>query len=83
MAICNARYQLIIVDIGDSERQSDGTVYANSNLGFAIKNKQLKLPGEKKLRNCQRILPHVFLGDNAFGFKPHMMKPYTSQNLHN
>ena len=48
MAICNARYQFTVVDIGDSGRQSDGSVYANSNLGYAIENKQLKLPGEKK-----------------------------------
>ena len=81
MAICNARYQFTVVDIGDSGRQNDGSVCANSNLGHAIENKQLKLPGEKKLRNSQRILPHVFVGDDAFGLKPHMMKPYSSQNL--
>ena len=81
MAICNARYQLTIVDIGESERQSDGSVYANGNLGYAIENKQLKLPGEKKLRNSQRILPHVFAGDDAFELKPHLMKPCPSRNL--
>ena len=47
MAICNARYQFTIVDIGDSRRQSDGGVYANSNLGYTTENKQLKFPGEK------------------------------------
>ena len=36
---------------------------------------------KKKSRNSQRILPHVFAGDDAFGLKPHMMKPYPSQNL--
>ena len=49
MVICNARYQFTVVDIGDSGRQSYGSVYANSNLGYAIENKELKLPGEKKL----------------------------------
>ena len=39
MAIYNARYQFTIVDIGDSGRQRDGSVYANSNLGYAIENK--------------------------------------------
>ena len=67
MAIYNARYQFTVVDMVDSGRESDSSVYANSNLGYAIKNKQLKLPGEKKLRNSQRILPHVFVGDDAFG----------------
>ena len=81
MAISIARYQFTIVDIGVSGRQSDGSVYANSNLGYAIENKQLKFPGEKKLRNFQRILPHVFVGDDVFGLKPHLMEPYPSQNL--
>ena len=81
MAIRNARYQFTIVDIGDSGRQRDGSVYASSNLGYAIQNKQLKLPREKKLRNFQRILPHVLVGDDAFWLKPHLMKPYPSQNL--
>ena len=43
MAKCNARYQFTT---GNSGRQSAGSVYANSNLGYEIKNKQLKLPGE-------------------------------------
>ena len=54
MAICNARYQFTVVDIGDSGRQSDGSVYANSNLGYAIENKQLKLPGEKKIKKFSK-----------------------------
>ena len=54
MAICNARYQFTVVDIGDSERQNDGSVCANSNLGYAIENKQLKLPGEKKINKFSK-----------------------------
>ena len=54
MAICNARYQFTVVDIGDSERQNDGSVCANSNLGYAIENKQLKLPGEKKIKKFSK-----------------------------
>ena len=81
IAICNARYRFTIVDIGDSGRQNAGSVYANGNLGYATEKKQLKLPGEKKLRNSQRILPHVFGVDDALGLKLHLMKPYLSQNL--
>ena len=54
MAICNARYQFTVVDIGDSGRQNDGSVCANSNLGYAIENKQLKLPGEKKINKFSK-----------------------------
>ena len=44
MAVCNADYFFTLVDIGDSGRQSDGGVFANSNLGFSIKNDLLNVP---------------------------------------
>ena len=40
LAICNANYEFILVDIGDSGRQNDGSAYANSHLGFCIENKK-------------------------------------------
>ena len=54
MAICNTRYQFTVIDIGDSGRQSDGSVYVNSKLGYAIENKQLKLPVEKKINKFSK-----------------------------
>ena len=41
LAIFNAKYEFILVDTGDSERQSDELVYANSHLRFCIENKKL------------------------------------------
>ena len=81
MAVCSATYKFLLVDIGDSGRQSDGSVYANSNLGYAIENNQLQIPKAAKLPNSNRVLPYTFIGDDAFGLKPHMMKPYPLQNL--
>ena len=36
LAVCNAVYKFLLVDIGDAGRQSDGGVYNNSSLGYAI-----------------------------------------------
>lgn len=72
MAICNARFLFIIVNIGDSGTNSDGSVYGNISLGYVIVNKQLKLLG-KNIKSSQRILAHVFVGDDAFGLKPHVI----------
>ena len=60
MDICNPRYQFTNVDVDDSRRQSDGSVYVNSNLGYVTENKELKLPGEKKLKNSQNVY-HMYL----------------------
>ena len=81
MAICNAKYEFTMVDIGDSGRQSDGSVYCNSHLGYAIENGLLNFPPSEKLPKSDKCLPFVFVADNAFGLKPHMMKPYPSRNL--
>ena len=32
LAVCNAMYEFILVDIGDTGRQTDGSVYNNSHL---------------------------------------------------
>ena len=49
LALCNARYEFLLVDIGDSGRQSDGSVYNNSQLGHAIEHKLLNIPKPDKI----------------------------------
>ena len=81
LGVCDANYKFTLVDIGDSGRQSDGSVYANSNLGYAIENKLLNVPNDAKITDSSKVLPYVFVGDDAFGLKRHMMKPYSFLNL--
>ena len=38
MVKCNARYLFTILNIRDCDRQSEDSVYANSNLGYAAEN---------------------------------------------
>ncbi|CAB3989267.1 Hypothetical predicted protein [Paramuricea clavata] len=77
MGVCDAHYKFILVDVGDSGRQSDGSVYNNCYLGYAIENNLLNLPDSEKITsNCDIDLPYVLLGDDAFGLKTFMMKPY-------
>ena len=84
LAICNANYEFILVDIGNSGRQSDGSVYANSHSGFCIENKKLSIPACDEIVNGSGVkFPYVFVADDAFGLKPHMMKPYPGQKLAN
>ena len=81
LGVCDANYKFTLVDIGDSGRQSDGSVYANSNLGYAIENKLLKVPPDSKITGSTKILPYIFVGDDAFGLKRHMMQPFPFSNL--
>ena len=78
MAVCNARYEFIMVDIGDSGRQSDGSVHNNSHLGYAIEQNTIDFPQAEKICHDPATF---FVADDAFGLKKHMMKPYPNQNL--
>ena len=45
--------------------------------------KRARTPGGKEIKKfSQLILPQVFLGDDAFGRKSHMMKPYPWETDH-
>ena len=82
LAVCNAKYEFIMVDIGDSGRQSDGSVYHNSHLGYAIENNTLNIPKHAVVgRDPANVLPYVFVADDAFGLKIDLMKPYSNQNI--
>ena len=52
LGVCNTSYKFTLVEIGDSGRQSNGSVYANSNLGYAIEHKPLNnINGLTEIRN--------------------------------
>ena len=76
LAVCNAQYQFTLVDIGDTSRQADGSVYSNNYLGRAIENGLLNFPAAEPLHNHPgKKFPYVFLADDAFGLKTNLMNP--------
>ena len=81
LAVCDGQYKFLLVDIGDAGRQSDGSVYSNSDLGYAIDNGILNFPSPSKVGNSNEVFPYVFLADDAFGLKTYLMKPYPGSNL--
>ena len=66
MAVCDAHYRFILVDIGDAGHQSDGGVFANSDFGQAIENQTLHIPRSRPLPGTSAPdLPYVFKGKHA------------------
>ncbi len=78
LAVCNANYEFILVDVGDNGRQSDGGVYTNSTIGYAIDNNLLRIPPPDIIANAgtAKQYPYVFVADDAFSLKTYMIKPY-------
>lgn len=58
-------------------------IFSKCNLGKAIKNKLFDTPGPTVLPNSQTVMPHIFLGDEAFPILDNLLKPYPrDQSLH-
>ena len=79
LAVCDARYRFTLVDIGRSGRNSDSGIYATSQLGLDIDENLIGYPNYKTTipgYNRQIKLPFVFLADEGFALKKHMMRPF-------
>ena len=81
LAVVDANYKFIMVDVGCNGRISDGGVLKNSNFGRALENKTIPLPMPEPLPGLTMSMPYVFVGDDAFPLAENMMKPYALRNL--
>ena len=75
LAICDAEYRFIMVDVGDHGRHNDAGVLAQSTFGQALDSNSLSLPPLKPLPGtAQPAMPFVIVGDDeAFPLKQNMM----------
>lgn len=69
MAVVNANYAFMYVDVGTNRRMSDGGVWANSTLCARLQDGTMGLPTDEQLSDSHRTLPYVFVGDDAFPLK--------------
>ena len=78
MAIVDANYHFIFVDIGNYGSNADGTVFSKSEFGQMYLENELDVPGPKPLPNVPELgnLPHVIAADEVFPLKPNIMWPY-------
>lgn len=81
LAMFDANYNFIAVDIGAYGRNSDGGIWAHSNIGKAFESGNLSVPGPSSLPGTNTELPHVIVGDEAFPLKTYIMRPYPGQEL--
>ena len=76
LAVCNSNYEFLLYEIGDAGQQSDGSVYSNSDIGFAINENLLSFPAESTIREFIEKYPYVILKDDTFGLIAYLLKPY-------
>ena len=84
MAVVDAEYKFLYVDVGAIGSESDGGVFAKSQLGMMLDRHQMNLPPPEQLPNTPADSPPVeyfFVGDDAFALRQYLLKPYPSRAL--
>lgn len=76
MAIADARYRFISIDVGAYGSEGDAGVFSNSKMGNAILNDELELPRNARVGSIE--CPFFFISDDAFPLKDRIIKPYVS-----
>ena len=76
LALVDADYRFLYVDVGCNGKISDGGVFRNSSLSNALSINTLNIP-----LSDNESLPYVVAANGAFPLKTYMMKPYASKNL--
>lgn len=71
LAIVNALYQFIYVNVGVNGRVNDGGVYRDSDFAKLLNNSEnvLNIPDDTPLPGMDEFIPYVLLADNAFPYK--------------
>lgn len=63
LAVTDANYRSIMVDVGSYGKENDAGVFENCLLRLAIESGKIKLPDETHLPESPIKAPFVFLGD--------------------
>lgn len=81
LAVVDAKYRFMYVNVGAQGRISDAGVYNQSKLSKALERNLLNLPTPIALPNSNVIMPYMFLADDAFPLKCNLMKPYSRRGM--
>lgn len=78
MAIVNANYEFIMVDVGKNGRMSDSGVIQTTTFYQKLHQKELNLPTTDMTKEGFNF---VFVGDDAFALHEHLLKPFPQKGM--
>lgn len=81
LAIVDADYKFMYVDIGQTGSGSDAGVFNDSPFKAAIEAGTLNLPEADPLPHGDQPLDYFLVGDDAFALKTWLMKPLPLRNM--
>jgi len=81
MALVDANYKFIAIDVGSYGKNSDGEIFTNSSFGKALEKNKLNVPKDRNLPGTQSPAPSVIVGDEAFPLKSYLLRPYPGSTI--
>lgn len=81
MAIVNANYEFIMVDVGANGKVSDEGAFSNTKFHKLLVENKLNIPQPDELPNSEIKQPYVLVGGEAFPLMDNLMKPFSQKNL--
>ena len=80
MAVADADYKFIYVNVGAVGSAGDGGTWQICSLAQALEDRHAGLPEDACLPNDTEPIPYHFVADDAFAMKPWILKPYSHQS---
>ncbi|XP_016662197.1 uncharacterized protein LOC107884489 [Acyrthosiphon pisum] len=83
MAVVDAEYCFISIDVGAYGREGDSTVFKECPFGKRLYSEQLGLPAPVCLPNTSdnNPQPYVVIGDEAFGLHKNLLRPFPGRAI--
>jgi len=81
LALVDADYNFIYVDVGCQGRIGDAGVFHHSSLSKALAQNTLGIPDRTLLPNSSTQCSYTLLADEAFPLTTYLMKPYARRGL--
>ncbi|XP_052124334.1 uncharacterized protein LOC113216352 [Frankliniella occidentalis] len=83
LALVDADYRFIFVDVGANGRASDRGIWNRCSLKKYIESDRSKVPKPSQLRGTAEEFPYVIVGDERFTLSEKVMMPYPKDTCSN
>lgn len=82
LAMCDANYKFIFVDVGAYGKSSDSTVFKDSTFKKKLDDGSLNIPeAQSSFQGFHEPMPFVIVGDEGFGLTTKLLRPYSGKCL--
>lgn len=83
MALVDADYKFIWVNLGANGSASDAQIWNQSDLKEVIEDGSIGFPAAVPLPGDDRPMPNFIIGDDAFALRTWLMQPFSRRNMTN